>query len=345
MEVDNKKSEKITEWDQKINQIRNNIFQTYKNIGDLLEDIELAMTSGVVRIEDHIIDDSIWNGLGLFFFNLEDFSVSETVYSHMLRTIQRFTDRRLHKGLALYNLGVSQINSKNFDDGIPNILLAYEQDVERMGKIRARKFFANKLKDTFLDYEINFIESNYLNKLRKLFPNSSISTLLAQDLFKVLDESEMLLLMKIIVSITVRSFNKDDYSKLTRFDSLKNIYLLIEIVLKKRQKKTLAHLVDDMFTREKWLSPSLQEKKLRRFDTGPNSPIKQFNINLKNIRDMNFYGNEQKFLVRIFLLTVLMRNYTAHFFDEYHQLLNDRNIYSSLFESAIYALLYCLRFR
>ena len=168
----------------------------------------------------------------------------------MLRTIERFTDRKLHKGLALYNLGISQINSKNFDDGVPNILLAYEQDVDRMGKIRARKLFANKLKDTFLEDVTNFIESNYLNKLRRLFPNSPILTLRAQDLFEVLDESEMLLFMRVIVSITVRSFSNDAYSKLTRFDNLKNIYLLIEIVLKNGQKKTLSPLVDDMFTRE-----------------------------------------------------------------------------------------------
>jgi tetratricopeptide (TPR) repeat protein len=336
-------SQEIARWENKILQIRNSIIQSARDMGILLQDIEQTMLTGTVNIEDHIVDDSIWNALGLFFVNRRDYSASETVYRHMLESIDKINTRKLHRGLALYNLGISQINTKNFDEGIPNVLAAYEEDVNRIGKTRARKLFANKLKDGFLNEMYNTIDSNYFKKLIKSFPKSFLLRFEVPHLIDLLDESERLFLMKVIISHDVTPFRKDTYTKVLLFDNLKNIYLLIEIVLKKKNVGMLGKLVDDMFTGQNWCKASSQAKQLTHFDRGPNrDPVLQFKINFKQILKMTHYRNEQKFLVKLFLVTVLMRNYTSHFFDDYRQILHNRNTYSFLFESAIYALLYCL---
>jgi hypothetical protein len=54
----------------------------------------------------------------------------------MLKTINKIEVSRgiiLHKGLALFNIGLAQIRLNNFDEGISNVLEAYDEDVRTAG--------------------------------------------------------------------------------------------------------------------------------------------------------------------------------------------------------------------
>ena len=53
---------------------------------------------------------------------------------------------------------------------------------------------------------------------------------------------------------------------------------------------------------------------------------------------------ETDFLARVFLLSVLIRNFTAHNFDEYEQLLVNENLYERVFKYVMFSLLYTLYF-
>jgi len=264
----------------------------------------------------------------------------------MLDTIKEYETKyktKLHKGLALYNLGISQLNQKNYDEGISNVLSAYQEDKRTYGNKKAETLFAKRLDVTFTSEVNNILDSKYYSALKKLYPRSSNLMYSISDLTSALDRSERLLLMRILISNTTTPFRKDTNTQVILFDNLKNIFLLIEVVLKKRWNGTLGPLVDKMFNNKKWNKPNSTEIRLRRFNRVPGPPpLKQFESNFLNIHRMQHGRNEGKFLIRLFLQTVILRHYTAHFFDDYKPILHSKKLYNSLFRFAIYALIYSL---
>jgi hypothetical protein len=336
---------KEEQWNREIVELTNKIYNCYQDLGILLDDIHKSMLSKKVRIESHVNSGSVWYNLGNTFFRKGDYSLTNIVYDHMLDTIKEYNrnlQTKLHKGLALYNLGISRLNQKNYDEGIPNVLSAYQEDKRTYGKDQAERLFANKLDIAFTSEVNNILNLKYYSSLKKLFPQSSNFVYSMSDLTSKLGKSEKLLIMRVLISYTNVSFNKDTYTQVVLFDNLKNMLLLIEVILKKRWNGTLAPLVDHMINQKSWTKPSPAEMQLRRFDRGPLSPLKQFESNFLKIRRMTYGRNEGKFLVRLFLQIIILRNYTAHFFDDYKPILQRKTLYRSLFRSTIYALIYSL---
>jgi hypothetical protein len=78
------------------------------NIENALNQIDEAFDKGTLRIQENIIDRSIWHEIGAFCLEKGLFRQAELVYQRMLETIRKQEKRqgnRLHKGLALNNLG------------------------------------------------------------------------------------------------------------------------------------------------------------------------------------------------------------------------------------------------
>lgn len=337
--------DKEDQWNKKIVDLANTIYNCYQDIGILLDDIEKSMLSRKVKIENHVDSRSVWYDLGETFFLRNDYSLASYVYEIMLKTIEEYETKhktKLHKGLALYNLGISQLNQKNYDEGIPNVLSAYQEDKRTYGIRKAETLFAKRLDIAFTTEVNNILDSKYYSTLKKLYPRSTNLIYSIFDLTSKLEKSEKLLLMRVLISNTIIPFRKDTYTQVVLFDNLKNILLLIEVVLKKKWNGTLAPLVDQMIKHKYWTKPSPVEVRLRRFDRGPLPPLKQFESDFSNIRRMTYDRNEGKFLVRLFLQTVILRNYTVHFFDDYKPILHRKTLYDSLFRFAIYALIYSL---
>ena len=66
--------------------------------------------NNVIDIEENVIDESIWNDFGIFFLENRFYSQAEIVYGKMIDTIikiELIKRKRLHKGLAYHNLGIS----------------------------------------------------------------------------------------------------------------------------------------------------------------------------------------------------------------------------------------------
>jgi hypothetical protein len=135
------------------------------------------------------------------------------------------------------------------------------------------------------------------------------------------------------------------------FDNLKNLYLLIEIILKRNiqkntlppDKQLLGSLVLNIVCAQSWIDSSKyqKKKKLTHFNK-PNAPeLIQFKNNFKKLMIRRKYHDEKAFTTSLFLLSVLMRNYTSHFFDQYKFILRQTR-YRALFNYAIMALLYSL---
>jgi len=279
-------------------------------------------------------------------------SDAELLYRRMLNTeivVQNKEGKLLHKGMALYNLGISQINQRNLDEGVPHILDAFEEDVRRVGEQKARSLLANKLKEGLLIFVSSYLDENYLKTLKQNVTNSVLQSQSSFDLLKVLDEPEKFFICKIVNTKTIARFRTDIYTRVVLFDNLRNVCLLSELVLKKKGKRTtLGGLVPEIFMefKEKWIDTFRRNIKLTRFDDRESAlpPIKQFEANLSTIMANAFDPNpESDYITRVFLGTVLLRNYTSHFFDEYLPLLQDRKIYERCFEMSTHALLYSLK--
>jgi hypothetical protein len=341
--------DKEDQWNKKIVDLTNTIYNCYQDIGILLDDIKKSMLLRKVKIENHVHSRSVWYDLGQTFFLRNDYSLVSYVYAIMLKTIEEYETKhktQLHRGLALYNLGISQLNQKNYDEGIPNVLSAYQEDKRTYGIRKAENLFAKRLDVAFTTEVNNILESKCYSTLKKLYPGSSSLVNSISDLTSKLEKSEKLLLMRVLISNTNIPFRKDTYTQVVLFDNLKNMLLLIEVVLKKKWNGTLGPLVDQMIKHKNWTKHSPVEVGLRRFDRGPLPPLKQFESNFSNIRRMTYVRNEGKFLVRLFLQTIILRNYTAHFFDDYKPILHHKTLYDSLYDSlfrfATYALIYSL---
>jgi hypothetical protein len=358
----------IQEINHLITEAKRRIFSSFQECQIIIEKIDNIMENNVENIEYHVINNSIWNDLGLFFMNkANDYCLSQKTYRHMLKTICKIEVSRgitLHKGLALFNLGLSQIRMNNFDEGIPNVLEAYEEDIKNAAlSSKANKLSASLLKDDIISFLISNVDANYFATLVANLPTNSISTNTLASLFSKLQEDEQLFLARIFISYKTIPFRNDIYSKIIRYDNLRNIYLLIELLLKRRKsttlpkkKETLGWFISDVFANEQpWESIFSANIGLSNFNknSNPLSSLTQFVSNFNSLYNRTIalaippsaqgFNREDEFLARFFLLAVLMRNYTSHFFDDYAPILNNQKTYQSLFSSAVHMLIYSLK--
>jgi tetratricopeptide (TPR) repeat protein len=186
---------------KKLKKIVTNTLELRKSIDQLLElkkqNIVLKDIAGSNRKE---IESSVWNHLGIYFLNNGMYSDAVMVYTHMLEAIAEVEAKQkveIHKGLALHNMGVAQLYLKNYDEGIPNILKAFEEDVKTFGKASAEKQLASKVKEGLFEFSGKIIDGNYL---KEFTTESGMPVKDTISLMQNMDETEKLFFAKIVNS-------------------------------------------------------------------------------------------------------------------------------------------------
>jgi tetratricopeptide (TPR) repeat protein len=330
------------------------LVEEIKKIHNAYQQIQYLLDNSSTQISDdlqnQIIDDSVWNLPGLFFFNRGNFSLSEMVYSCMLNIINKINPSA-HKGLALYQVGISQINNGNFDEGIPYILQAYEEDIKNQ-PLKATNLPASETGKKILDYVSDLINTNYYPKLKTDLPTYFGKLSLAALLSK-LSFDEQLFLVRLILGWKRLVHRKDTFTKIVMFNNLLNVYVLIETFLGKGPNPgTLGDLIRITFSNESWFSIyktftgqiKYNPSSLTYYDDYNVNPQYPYYSQLQRITSKTFSTNhEENFIIRMFLSSHLTRNYLAHRFNPTSQILTTATEYDRLLDLAVMQLLYCLR--
>lgn len=317
--------------------------ESRSKVGELLDEINSSIDRGEIKIDDHVMHDSIWNNLGLSFYFEKAFLDMHGVYSHMSNTIQQVESkekRNIHNGLALFNMGIAQTNLGNVEEGITNILRALEEDNKTFGKAAA-SMPASKLLEDYIANIAKDISTNYINDIQKGLKNPLNDPI---RIVKVLDLGEQLFLSRILRSRSI-SFLGDINSRTTLFDALRDLCLLIEVVLRRKSGRAnmLGGLIINIFNSKPWIANTNFIQILDNGNTTSASTPQDFEQNLKAI-STSLYGqdSERNFLMKIFLACLLVRNFTSHHFDLNITLLTSKNEYDSVFKQVMYSLIYCL---
>lgn len=326
-------------------------------LGLVLEEINGKIKSGEMDIYKHVglpETKPIWNEIGVPFYLVGDYSDFEKVFKEMLSVINAIEDERkgkhIHKGLALYHIGISQINQRNFDEGIPNVLAAYEEDRKTYGDAKAKKLFAYNFNKDFLETLSEQVDKDFFNEIKTHLPSKAdLKKKSLKDLVEEFDENEKLFFAKTINSKIVNKFSKDFYTRIVLWDNLRNMCLLLEIFLKRRTGSTnmLGGLIPATFQNEAWLGVYKRHRGTRDAnDYTYYGSTSDFSQKLQTLLTGSLYSQDSEidFLARLFLLSVLVRNFTAHNFDEYEKLLVDENLYENVFKYVMFSLLYTLHF-
>lgn len=328
---------------EKLKDIVYKTFETRKAIDECLREKEQAIYLRDIKdTTKKEIDASVWNDLGLFFLHNRMYLDALKIYEHMLQTISELESQQsvaIHKGLPLHNIGVAQINLKNYDEGIPNVLKAYEEDIEIFGSTRAETQLAYKVKQGLFDFTSRVIDNNYLKEFNKL---SRLNVKNTSSLMENMDEAEKLFFAKIVNSKKLIAFHDDIYTRVTMFDDLKNLCLILESNLKRRSGRTdyLPKLITNIFSNEEWTKYFEANRTLTSYNS-----IADFENKLKSIESLKVSSkSEVNFITSNFLTTSLIRNFTAHYLTEKLDLLQDQNRYDGIFAREIFSILYSLAF-
>jgi tetratricopeptide (TPR) repeat protein len=122
-------------------------FATSANLENVLMQIESAMLNNVIDIKDNITSESVWNDIGAFCLNNGLNRQAEFVYRRMLETIRKkesMSGLRLHKGLALHNLGIALYSQGKYAEAKQSFIEAYEEDKVTFGESKADDMPAKK---------------------------------------------------------------------------------------------------------------------------------------------------------------------------------------------------------
>lgn len=329
---------------ENINRCTNDLMEARQRLARLHESVCNQAMSGSIRIEDNIIDRSIWNNYGRVLIGAKMYSDAEQIYSDMLETIQALekTKGELHKGLPTYNIGLVQFLQRNFDEGIPNILEAYEHDVKRLGPNDAKNLFASRFKKDLNALVGSELDARFFADLRK---STSLRARSSIDLIQGLTETEFLLFARIILSDAHIKFRKDTYTSVILYDNLRNLCLLLEVFLKRRTRmdESIGSLLNLVFDKEGWLRLYNMHKRKTRFEaTTVSEAVGKFDANLKFLEGTLGGSLEEEFLARVFLTTVLVRHFTSHYFDAYPDLIKNQVLYKRILKRAAFSVLYSL---
>jgi len=329
---------------ENINKCTSDLMEARQRLAQLHEMICNRAISGSIRIEDNIVDHSIWNNYGRVLIGAKMYSDAEQIYDDMLDTIRALekTKGELHKGLPTYNIGIVQFLQRNFDEGIPNILEAYEHDIKRVGANDAKKLFASRFKTDLNALVGSELNSRFITELRK---STSLRARSSTDLIQALTESEFLFFARIILCNVHIKFRKDPYTSVILYDNLRNLCLLLEVLLKRKTSRdeSIGPLLNFVFDKEGWLRLYNTHKQKTRFEaTTVKDAVGKFDANLEFLESKLGSSGKEEFLARVFLTTVLVRHFTSHYFDAYPDLIKNQVLYEKIFKRAVFSVLYSL---
>lgn len=327
---------------EKLTKIITSTFELRKSIDELLElKKQNIVLKNIANSDRKEIEASIWNHLGIYFLNNGMYSDAVKVYTHMLETIAQVEEKQkveIHKGLPLHNMGVAQLYLKNYDEGIPNILKAFEEDIKTAGKTTAEQQLASKVKEGLFEFSGRIIDGNYL---KEFTTQSGMAVKDTITLMQNMDETEKLFFAKIINSSKLIQFHDDIYTRVAMFDNLGNLALLLESNLKRRSTfpQRLNGLITRIFKGTSW--QKIYESKIGELTSYDN--LGDFESKLENILTGSFSANSQgNFIIRNFLATSLIRNFTTHYINEKLGFLSDPKKYNDVFKAEVFSILYCL---
>lgn len=332
---------------KKVREIITRTFETRKLIDESLkiqeQNITFRTIEGTAKRE---IEASVWNDLGLYFLNNGIYLDALRIYEHMLQTIPKLESAKsmaIHKGLPLHNIGVAQINLRNYDEGIPNILKAYEEDIDTFGETEAEKMLASKVMGGLFNFISKVVDNNYLGEFNS---QSGFNVKKTITLMQNMNAADKLFFAKTINSKKVVTFHDDIYTKVTMFNNLKNLCLLLESNLRRRSKRTdlLPGLIIGIFQKEPWEKYYEANKSLKNFDR--TNAVADFEQKLEKIEKLKATGKPDiDFTVANFLTISLVRNFTAHYLNEKLNVLSDPKKYDRVFAREIFAILYSLYYK
>jgi tetratricopeptide (TPR) repeat protein len=122
------------------------------NIENALGEIDRAVMDGYINLNEHVISKSIWNTIAMPCLKYGLGKQAETIYRSMLETIQKYENKnniRLHKGLALHNIGMALFYQGKRKEAKEKFQEAYEEDKISYGEETARKGLAKKALDEY----------------------------------------------------------------------------------------------------------------------------------------------------------------------------------------------------
>jgi tetratricopeptide (TPR) repeat protein len=320
-----------------ITEARTQVIHSFNQIGAILAGIDELIKNGDLDLSKEVTDSSIWVELGNFFHTLDDHSLAAEVYSRMLKTINNYGASNIHKGLALYNLGIAQIESGNLEHGIPNVLEALEEDRKNIGAGSIGQP-ASKLKSEILSFSVSQISRNQYPKFISTIPGKTPAPTLVS-LISKLTEDEQLLLSKTILSSESMRIRDDTYTKIILLNNLSNILILCENYQKRRNPaaNTLGESLA-LFKQQHWYGIYQKYCRYTHYKS-----IRDFENKLQLILQHTFSASqEERFIVKTFLCIVLVRNYIFHNYDPNLAFLRNANLYSQVLETAFHGLFLCL---
>lgn len=320
-----------------------------------LIEAENLISSGKIDLMNDDLRNEIWNEIGEFFFNHGLFTDCERINNNFLKILNLYDPTsKIPRGGVQYNLGIAQLNQRNFDEGIPNILKALIEDEKIHGKLKASNMHAAKVRESFNIFTVSIVDKNFMTILEKFIKLDASKKTATKDLLSILPtDADQFLLTKSINIFHNISFESDTYSKVLMFDNLKTICLILENSLRIKGKgDTLKPLIYNVFKNDQWLKYFKENANLTNFrDPTKKGALKKFEAQLMKIENKNFtnipanLSSEEKFLIYAFLKSTLLRNLTAHLFDLNASILQNISDYQNAFEIVMLSLLYSLHFQ
>lgn len=315
--------------------IDDNLFEIKKLTGQYLDILSSEIDKGNININDNIYDASYWNDIGVMFLRNASFSDAEKVFNHMINFIKdkEKTLGELNKGLAYYQLGISKLVQKNYDEGVPHILDSIKEDIKKVGVDKSKSLYASKFNKEIMFNLGKIIDADYMPIIKtciNTFPNDSNNYL------HKINESEKMFFYKILILPDYIEFSENIYTKNLLFNRLRELCLMFEHVLRKypHSHGNLGDLISNAFSSKPWFR--LYNSNSKKFDTIP-----EFQNKLNSYINA-VINNENLFISTIISQTHLLRNYMSHYYDQYPTLLSNKSLYENCAHRIIYGILYSL---
>ena len=121
-----------------------------EHLSTVLTRIERAMLEGVMDIHENVVSQSIWAELGNSCLQNGLYRQAQSTYENMLKTIEEWDKahgENLHKGMALYNLGLALYYQGKISDSRRYLDRAYQEDRRTFGEDEAQGLLAKQALD------------------------------------------------------------------------------------------------------------------------------------------------------------------------------------------------------
>jgi len=238
------------------------------------------------------------------------FEIVELYYKVLLDQILSYEKthaRRFNKGIVYARLGLAQVGSGKFNQGIPHLLRAYEEDRVFYKDYDTAPFMNEaifkQIEKPMIEYLVN-IGNRYSSE-----ENVTVDESYVEGFLNRLDIDDRLFLLAIINgiygNIQILNGNDNAFTRGRIFANVQDLCLFLESVWKKKTgyTGTLGTLINQSFSSESWLTL------VRNSTYISSNNITELESNLQGI------FTQSNSVARRFLILRAIRNFSAHNFD------------------------------